>query len=1340
MSPDFQSEREKLEAKLTALLLGELPAHEEAALNRAMDEDPELTALYERLKVTIHLVRSAEGEKIQGRGARVEGNEAQHVELKLPTQKREKLLAHFKTIRPKEFVDAPRRTMGWVIPLAASVAIVAVLGAMLLPALSKAKSKSMRVAVVNNLRLIDGAKQTWALEANASQNATPRPSAVAPYFGRGGAEPNNFSSLAVAGETYVPGKVNEQPRVEASVSQARRWMGGQRIPADRIHDGRVQLYLGEIEDQKLEQNPAPQVAMNTAPQRASIQNITKSGPGQASEIGGQDASAWKGTIRAKGEQERPAAAQPFTPAEVNQTATLGLNAQPAASPPPSAALTAKASIPKTEIVLPASNEAAGNEQLALNNSDFGKFKFDGFYDDSANKNGQFYTGLPHDDEGGLRYRLTNEVVASQPIADNGGTTMNWNTFDGSTNSVATRYYDNPGSAIVLADNSAGTPVAGQTPIGASQPDSWQIAKDTERTRGTVAWTTDTHNKAGNITLANESPQEISDALNQFQNRTNGVQTGFASAAPEAAPAAPQSTPKTVKALPFEPSTGVPLAGEVTGGFDGAGSVAHLPKPAVGGKQVEMAAAANQEATRAPTSKIPVVQSAGVITANGSQNEAEMAMGGSQPAAVLTNVFAANVVGYIASDEAQKKTELASAEQELENEKRWRDILKMKTGEEQVDKDLPKGRMVTIVEPATTATMGKVGLGEKLRETFSGKVEKTASVNVEQEHRDIAGAEGSSVSYDPYFLQTELSVIQSDAVLKKAAEFLNADKNGSGAQVTVAQLKKDLDLRPIKNSKEIQIGARSETAGRAVRIANAVAAAYRDYRLEQYTEIKSREMQAMQQQMADQERKVEVAQAKVDELAKESHAPATVSAQATNPSDTALPKPAVPPPTPQPEILTRENAFSTFSMNVSDVSFKLAAASLEKGQMPEPASIRSEEFINAFDYRDPEAAPGVPVAFNYERALYPFAHNRELLRFSLKTAAAGRQAGRPLNIVLLLDNSGSMERADRVRIIQEALRVLAGKLQAQDTFSIVTFARTARLRVDGIPGNQAAAATAEVGKFTPEGGTDLGDALDVAYETALHHYLPNGDNRVVLLTDGAANLGDVDSNSLKQKVETHRKQGIALDCFGIGWEGYNDDLLEVLTRDGDGRYGFINTPEEASTEFVSQIAGALHVAAADVKVQVEFNPDRVISYRQIGYAKHQLTKEQFRDNTVAAGQIAAQEAGNALYTIEINPQGQGSIGTVRVRYKVPDTGEIREQSWDVPYTGSAVSLEQSSPAMRLAATASAFSEWLATSPFAEEVTTDQLLNCLNGVPQVYGADARPQKLEWMIRQAKSISGK
>ena len=444
--------------------------------------------------------------------------------------------------------------------------------------------------------------------------------------------------------------------------------------------------------------------------------------------------------------------------------------------------------------------------------------------------------------------------------------------------------------------------------------------------------------------------------------------------------------------------------------------------------------------------------------------------------------------------------------------------------------------------------------------------------------------------------------------------------------------------------------------------------------------------------------------------------------------------------PQPEILTRDNNFSTFSLNVSDVSFQLAAASLERGQMPDATSIRSEEFINAFDYRDPEAAAGQPLAFASERARYPFAQNRDLLRFSIKTAVAGRAGGRALNLVLLLDTSGSMERADRVAIIREALRVLATQLRPADTVSIVTFARTARLWADGVGGDSAGAIFDRVGGITPEGGTNLEEAMRLAYATARRHYLANGMNRVVLLTDGAANLGNVSAAALKEKVEAQRRQGIALDCFGIGFEDYNDDLLEQLSSHGDGRYAFLNAPADAAQEFAAKLAGALQVAAQDVKVQVEFNPQRVISYRQIGYAKHQLTKEQFRDNTVDAAEIAAQEAGNALYTVETKADGVGPIATVRVRYKVPGTSDYRERSWNVEYTGNAPALERSSAAMRLAATVSAFSEWLAASPFAQEVAPDELLKTLSGVPEIYGADARPKKLEWMIRQAKSVTGK
>jgi len=704
-----------------------------------------------------------------------------------------------------------------------------------------------------------------------------------------------------------------------------------------------------------------------------------------------------------------------------------------------------------------------------------------------------------------------------------------------------------------------------------------------------------------------------------------------------------------------------------------------------------------------------------------------------------------VVGKPALREAESKSrQVESLKQEVAHLEKVRDAILSRALQETVDASLPKTSMVEVTDEATAQPAQKQSLWGRVKNTLTGEVERSARLSIDKDVADVnaLGFKADGTSFDPYFAQAEAEAIKSKAVLEKAAEKLNlgavqagqaaADGKSSSA-ATVEFLRKRIEVQPVPNSSLVEVHAKSDSGEEAARIANAVAEAYRERRREQRAEVAKQGSRALEEQLAKAERKLSEAQAQLDEAKKK----AAIEKEPDRPA--ATPVPSAPPPEPQPETATAENPFSTFSLNVSDVSWKLAATSLQNGTMPDPASIRSEEFVNAFDYRDP-APVAAPIGFNWERAQYPFAHNRDIIRFAVQTAAAGREGGRPLNLVLLLDNSGSMERADRVSIIREALRVLAAQLQPQDRISVVTFARTPRLWVDALPGNQALEALDQIGGLTPEGGTNLGDAMDLAYATAARHYLTNGVNRVVLLTDGAANLGDLNPDSLKQKVETHRRQGIALDGFGVGWEGYNDDLLEVLTRHGDGRYGFINTPEEAAEGFANQLAGALRVAAADVKVQVEFNPRRTTAYRQIGYAKHRLTKEQFRDNTVDAAEIGAAESGNALYVIQTNPEGEGPIGIVRVRYREPETGLYREHEFEVPYLGPALPLDMSAASLRLATAASAFSEWLASSPYAAEVETDRLLALLGGVPEYYQLDPRPKQLEWMVRQAKSISGK
>ncbi len=662
--------------------------------------------------------------------------------------------------------------------------------------------------------------------------------------------------------------------------------------------------------------------------------------------------------------------------------------------------------------------------------------------------------------------------------------------------------------------------------------------------------------------------------------------------------------------------------------------------------------------------------------------------------------------------------------------------------------------IPIAANGTVMIPSKPGTAPAMDQSLWGRVrgalmpENDATVRLAvPDHGNIQGigAAANSAAFDPYFVQTEGEKLKSKAVLGEVVDQLKlneawGERTGIGlsAEDATSRLRAMIEVRREGKSGEVAVRVKGDNKAESAKIADAVAQKYQEQTKREEVRLKQMAVDTLTAVVKDSESPAQVAaiNGRLSKLKQiDERKPV---AQQPDPAPVRRPAPNAA--TPQPEVITAENAFSTFSLNVSDVSFKLAAASLEKNQMPDAASVRTEEFINAFDYRDPEPTGNRPLAFNWERARYPFAHNRDLLRFSVKTAASGRQAGRPLNLVLLLDNSGSMERADRIRIRQECLRVLATQLQPSDRVSVVAFARTPRLWVDGLPGSQAGELAGRVGQLTPDGGTNLEEAMNLAYQTARRYFQAAGINRVVLLTDGAANLGDVEPDSLRRQVEVNRQHGVALDCFGIGWDGYNDDLLEALSRNGDGRYGFINTPEAATTEFAGQLAGALRVAASDVKVQVQFNPRRVTAHRQMGYAKHQLTKEQFRDNTVDAAEIGAAEAGNALYVVEVNPAGEGPLGVARVRFKVPGTSDYREQEWTLAYDGAAKGFAQAAPSLRLAGVAAAFSEWLVASPFAAEVTPSGLQGYLTGVSTAFGNDTRPKQLETMLRQAGSLAGK
>ena len=399
------------------------------------------------------------------------------------------------------------------------------------------------------------------------------------------------------------------------------------------------------------------------------------------------------------------------------------------------------------------------------------------------------------------------------------------------------------------------------------------------------------------------------------------------------------------------------------------------------------------------------------------------------------------------------------------------------------------------------------------------------------------------------------------------------------------------------------------------------------------------------------------------------------------------------PTFQTEIAAAKQPFSTFSLHVSDVSFQLAKDALARGAMPDPDRIRAEEFYNAFDYGDPAPAPGEEVACRIEQCAHPFLQQRDLVRIALKVAAAGRAAGQPLRLTILLDTSGSMEREDRAASVRRALGTLASLLGPNDRVTLIGFARTPRLLAEQVPGDQASKLVEIAARTPSEGGTNLELALGLASELALKQKIPAAQNRIVLLTDGAANLGDADPARLARQIEKTRQLGISFDACGVGANGLNDEILEALTRKGDGRYYFLNKPEDADAGFARQLAGALRPAAENVKVQVVFNPGRVSQYRLIGFEKHLLKKEDFRNDKVQAAELSAEEAGVAVYQVQTLPEGDGELGEVFVRFRDPANGQMIEHSWTMPYDAKAPSFDKAAPSMQLAATAALLAEKL-----------------------------------------------
>ncbi len=444
-----------------------------------------------------------------------------------------------------------------------------------------------------------------------------------------------------------------------------------------------------------------------------------------------------------------------------------------------------------------------------------------------------------------------------------------------------------------------------------------------------------------------------------------------------------------------------------------------------------------------------------------------------------------------------------------------------------------------------------------------------------------------------------------------------------------------------------------------------------------------------------------------------------------------------------EVSTAQEPVSTFSLHVSDASFRLvqsalAAAAQGKAYDLSPGSIRPEEFYNAFDYGDPAPTAAEKVAARIEQAAHPFHQQRNFVRIAMKVGATGRTASQPLRLTVLLDTSGSMERPDRQAAVRRALQELITLLGAQDRITLIGFARTPRLLAEDVAGDKAASVVALASRTPPDGGTNLEEAIKLAGELALRHRDAAAKNRIVLLTDGAANLGDAEPSRLTAQVEALRQQGIAFDACGVGLEGNGDTSLEALTRHGDGRYYVLGEDEAADASFAKKLAGAFRPAAENVKLQVRFNPARVGHYRLIGFEQHRLKTEDFRNDAVDAAELAANEAAVALYEVEPLPTGESDLGEVFVRFRDPATGAMVERSWPMPYDAHAPAFDRASPSLQLAGLAGLLAQGLHDPAEGKQIKLADLAPVVNSLRSQYAQQPRVQELVTMFAQLRKIS--
>jgi Ca-activated chloride channel family protein len=387
--------------------------------------------------------------------------------------------------------------------------------------------------------------------------------------------------------------------------------------------------------------------------------------------------------------------------------------------------------------------------------------------------------------------------------------------------------------------------------------------------------------------------------------------------------------------------------------------------------------------------------------------------------------------------------------------------------------------------------------------------------------------------------------------------------------------------------------------------------------------------------------------------------------------------------------------STFGLDVDTASYTIAQRYVADGNTPDPASVRAEEWVNAFDQGYPEPEDGT-FGITADGGPTPFLGRDEvLLRLGIQSRTVTDRARQPASLTFVIDTSGSMSMEDRLETVKDALRLLVRHLDRDDRVGIVTFGSDARVILPTTSIDHERDVVDAIESLQPGGSTNLEAGLRLGYDLARRGLTEDGIDRVVLASDGVANVGLTDAEGILGGIRRDAAAGIELVSIGVGMGNYNDALLEQLADDGDGFYAYVNSRDEARRLFSEDLTGTLQSVALDARAQVEFDRRTVAAYRLIGYENRAIPDRQFTDDEVDAGAIGAGHAVTALYALQLSSEARSSdrIATVSLRWTDPDRKRPEETSRSVVVGDLSGSFRATDPHFRLDAIVAATAEAL-----------------------------------------------